>query len=372
MAPCGVDVLENAIRQYVETKSGFGSPAQKIRVVERLFQEFDRDGSGRIEEDEFFAALVKMNIVGCREDALALFDKFDEDLNGWIAYPEFARALFANEIGGKIGVSQRLAGASATDASRGVVERVKARILELAGKNAGVRAVTRILRQMDDDGSNTLSAYELKEGLITYGVMTSGSEVATLMKYFDRDGSGRITIDEFLRGLRGNMSRHRRALVRMAWDQLVAHMQMDGPGDTLTLADFANFYIPSSPEVLDGLKSVEEALREFLQLWDKNGDDRVDWREFLDYYRDLSAGIEHDDYFELVMRNAFHLSGGSGWSENTSNIRCLVTYLTGEQEVVELKNDFGVARSVGKRELIAMLQRQGVTDISDVSMGRRE
>lgn len=33
---------------------------------------------------------------------------------------------------------------------------------------------------------------------------------------------------------------------------------------------------------------------------------------FASYYSNVSASIDSDDYFELVMRNVWHLSGGAG------------------------------------------------------------
>ena len=47
--------------------------------------------------------------------------------------------------------------------------------------------------------------------------------------------------------------------------------------------------------------------------------------------------IDNDDYFELMVRNAWHLSGGEGWSENTSCRRVLVTHTDGRQTVEEIK-----------------------------------
>ena len=46
---------------------------------------------------------------------------------------------------------------------------------------------------------------------------------------------------------------------------------------------------------------------EYIQ--DKSRDGIVTWIEFLDYYKDISVGIDRDDYFELMMRNAWHISG---------------------------------------------------------------
>lgn len=47
--------------------------------------------------------------------------------------------------------------------------------------------------------------------------------------------------------------------------------------------------------------------------------------EFEDYYKDISCSIDNDDYFELMIRNAWHIAGGEGWCENTTIKRYLET-----------------------------------------------
>ena len=55
--------------------------------------------------------------------------------------------------------------------------------------------------------------------------------------------------------------------------------------------------------------------------------------EFLEYYRDMSVNIEDEDYFELMVRNAWHISGGEGAAANSSDLRVLVIHSDGSQEV---------------------------------------
>jgi hypothetical protein len=38
-----------------------------------------------------------------------------------------------------------------------------------------------------------------------------------------------------------------------------------------------------------------------------------------------------------MIRNAWHISGGEGWCENTTNLRVLVTHSDGRQTVEEIK-----------------------------------
>jgi hypothetical protein len=60
---------------------------------------------------------------------------------------------------------------------------------------------------------------------------------------------------------------------------------------------------------------------------------------------------------QLMIRNAWHISGGEGWSANTTCRRVLVTRFDGTQEVVEIKNDLGVGNDINS--IKAALRRQG-------------
>lgn len=98
--------------------------------------------------------------------------------------------------------------------------------------------------------------------------------------------------------------------------------------------------------------------REFLDNFDGGEKDGVVHpEEFERYYASLSASIDDDDYFELMIRNAWHISGGEGWAQNTTCRRVLVTRWDGKKEVVELKNDIGVGNDPAA--IKAALRRQG-------------
>eukprot|EP00666_Eupelagonemidae_sp_cell4sb_P015386 gene15386-22135_t len=62
------------------------------------------------------------------------------------------------------------------------------------------------------------------------------------------------------------------------------------------------------PDIASGEKTQEDVLREFISGWDKNGDDKITEEEFIDYYKDISVGIDNDQYFELMIRNAWHIA----------------------------------------------------------------
>lgn len=81
-----------------------------------------------------------------------------------------------------------------------------------------------------------------------------------------------------------------------------------------------------------------EILEDFMKQWDTiKRDGTVTVEEFEDYYKDISASIDKDDYFEMSIRNAWHLAGGEGACANTSIPRELVTDAAGNQKVVMSK-----------------------------------
>jgi hypothetical protein len=82
--------------------------------------------------------------------------------------------------------------------------------------------------------------------------------------------------------------------------------------------------------------------------------------EFENYYSNLGASIDNEDYFELMIRNAWHISGGEGAAANSANKRVLVTHADGRQTVEEIQNDLGL-RSDDKEGMMARLRAQGST-----------
>lgn len=60
----------------------------------------------------------------------------------------------------------------------------------------------RCFRLMDDNRDRKLDLEEMKLGLQEFGANMNGSQVAELFKEIDKDGSGTVSIEEFLRAVR--------------------------------------------------------------------------------------------------------------------------------------------------------------------------
>ena len=281
---------------------------------------------------------------------------------------EFARgvaeaaALAPSEMGGSSlasGRSSRGAGGGADD----IVERIKAAIVRRAGSD-GINAVSRVLKIMDDSGDKRLSRSELKYGLRDFGIDLSVAQVDRVMRFFDRNGDGTISFDEFLRGLAPPLSARRLDLVHQAFDIL------DQSGDgVVTVEDLEMAYDASwHPDVKEGTADPKKVLRKFLDQFeggDGNGDGMVTIEEFDEYYTNLSASIDDDPYFELMMRNAWHIAGGEGAAANTANRRVVVTGRGGKQRIATVEHDLGLKNdTVGRKEMARRLREdQGMNDI---------
>merc|ERR1712178_380417 len=121
--------------------------------------------------------------------------------------------------------------------------------------------------------------------------------------------------------------------------------------------------IHHDPDVLAGRKPHDSALGDFLRQFDTiDQDGTVTKKEFTEYYKNVSASVDDDDYFELMIRNAWHIPGGEGWCENTSNTRLLVVSKDGKQRVVMIENDLGLDLK-DRNAVLAALKSQGITDV---------
>lgn len=165
----------------------------------------------------------------------------------------------------------------------------------------------------DDNGNGLLDLEEFKKAMHDFRMGLSAVQVTAAFKMFDRDGSGEITYDEFLRSIRGPLNKVREDICMKAF----AIMDKDS-GGTLDINDIRQVYnAKQHPDVKSGKKTEDEILMEFLETFEAhftsmpgNEDARdgiIDKKEWLEYYSNVSMSIDKDDYFILMMTNAWNL-----------------------------------------------------------------
>ena len=244
-----------------------------------------------------------------------------------------------------------------------LIDNFRDAVLKRSGRTGGFRGIVNVLRRIDQNGDRKLQFEEFAEGVHSYGLNLRDEDLKRLFQYFDRDKSGTVSVSEFVRGVRPGMPANRLDLVNQAFRLLD-----DANDGNVSLKDLARFYDTSRhPEVLAGRTTPEEVLAVFMSTWDKDGDRNVTHDEFVEYYADISAGIDNDTYFELMIRNAWHISGGRGAAQNTTCLRVLVCFEDGRQAVTEVKNDLGLDRT-DVQSITARLVKQGVKQIKAVKL----
>merc|ERR1712062_656264 len=163
----------------------------------------------------------------------------------------------------------------------------KLRLFALSRGAKGIMGLGRMFRRMDDDGSKNLNFEEFYKGIVETGLKCSEEECQKIMDKFDKDGNGTVNIDEFLIAIRPPISETRKNTILQAFKKL------DKTGDELLAKFLQNF--ESS-----GIENAEKQGEGY-------GDGKVTKDEFIDYYSAISASIDNDAYFCLMMKSAYKI-----------------------------------------------------------------
>lgn len=344
------DHLQKLIRERFEIMTNFADLDRQAHELTKIFRKFDVDGSGSLTFDEFEKVLVEIKCNHVRESSRrALFDRYDDDLNGQVNLREL-----------KDGVFNLNPHPLAKKENRKMLETIRLQLAKRGGAN-GIRSLQRIFRILDASGDGELNQEEFLIGLKEMGVHIDKADVRIVIDLFDRNKDGHVNFNEFLNTVRGKLNAKRMAMVREAWTRLDRH----GDGE-VTMDELLEIYdVSMRKEVVDGKMTEQQAIRDVAKLWDHDGDGRIVFEEFLEYYKDLSGSVDSDRKFELMMRNTWHIGGGTRVEENTVNMRVVVTFEDGRSELIMLKDDLGV-----KRDDWPMIRKklflQGVRDVVNV------
>jgi len=182
----GVRKLEHDIRVKIEQRTSGGPFA-----LRKAFKYFDRDGSGDIDPDEFFAAMDWFGLQFTEDGVLGLFGLYDEDRGGSLGYYEFVENLidgFGKSVpsgGLKDTLSQMILAAKEPPAT---VKSVK---------HVNVDQARRAFDYCDANGSGRIELTELDGVLRTLGMSTDSDLVNQAMLVLDKDGSGDVSFEEF-------------------------------------------------------------------------------------------------------------------------------------------------------------------------------
>merc|ERR1711937_98429 len=241
-----------------------------------------------------------------------------------------------------------------------------ARMREVLSLRAGgfptMKAMGSQFRIIDRDRSGKLNKEEWNIALDclfkAYKCTFTVTEKNELFAFLDKGGGDGVDYDEYIRAVRGDMNDFRVGWVNKAFDI----MDKDGSG-VIDMNDLTQAYdVSQNPAVQSGKQTPTEAYQVFLNNFDKSHDGKVTRDEFIENYNWVSASIDNDDYFELMIRNAWHISGGEGWCQNTSNLRVLVIHFDDSQEVVEIKNDLGLNKN-DYQAVMKALAAQGTKNV---------
>ena len=308
--------FETELLQKLQQKSS--SRISEETVLMRSFKYFDLDNSGCVNFEEWVKSIEKIGVTVPDTSKLQeIFSHYDVDGSGSLDYKEFVVGVFGEDSSaGRTQAPQMASSPSIQQQGLQALEKFREKLL--ARGSRGIIGLAKQFKIMDDNDSNSIDLAEFSKAVHDYRVELLEAEKQAVFNLIDRNRSGEIDYDELLRAVRGPMNSFRKALVHKAFDKLDA----DRSG-VIDLSDIRRFYnAKAHPNVRSGKCTEDEALGEFLETFETHhniagsNNREVTREEFEEYYNNISASVENDQYFELMMNTTWKLTEAPAYTQN--------------------------------------------------------
>jgi len=173
----------------------------------------------------------------------------------------------------------------------------------------GLFQLERMFKTFDMNGNGLLEFKEFSTALKNFKLDLEDFDIENIFKSFDKNGDGVLDLNEFKDFVLGQLSDRRARIVQEAWNKL----DTQGRGAVPYQKVRELYDAKRHPDVCNGKRNEEEAVNEFLEVYEMHHNnfnnmrksDMVSKDEFFDYYRTLGACYEDDVNFEGMVKGVW-------------------------------------------------------------------
>jgi Ca2+-binding EF-hand superfamily protein len=251
--------------------------------LERLFDEFDIDQDGDVSEKEFLKAVESIKLGLTEEEAYGLMHRFDTNHDGSISYREFAKFVERKKVSKKDKKKKKKPNADTWkdfvgDESGEIPEKMVAKIQKVLRKRED--NLDDLFAEFDGDGDGDINEREFLKIICQVKNELSEEQARRLMHRFDKDGDGRISYKEFMTFMdkdKDKKKKKEKSTVVEIDDALAA-------------------------KIRDLLRRQDQCLYRLFEKFDRNGDGRINEKEFLKTAEKLHLGLSDEQIRGLMKR----------------------------------------------------------------------
>lgn len=81
----------------------------------------------------------------------------------------------------------------------------------------GIRAIGQLFKSIDKNGNRKIDPEEFFWGLNAFGITLSQEEASDVLRTFDTNRDGHVSLDEFIVALRGDLNEYRKSYIKQAY-----------------------------------------------------------------------------------------------------------------------------------------------------------